>query len=104
MRIDRLIPQRHRAYGLRLLRTITADQRWGIARVWPSGWRLYFKGGWGSGAGWVDHQVALLTRGRQRVSVAILTSMDDSHAYGEETLRGIARRLLRGLATARSVP
>lgn len=104
MRIDRLIPQRHRAYGLRLLRTITAGQRWGIARVRPPGWRLYFKGGWGSGTSWVDHQVALLTRGRQRVSVAILTSMDDSHSYGAETLREIARRLLRGLATARSVP
>jgi len=104
MRIDRLLPPLHRAYGLRLLRTITPGQRWGIARVRPSGWRLYFKGGWGSGTGWVDHQVALLTRGHQRVSVAILTSMDESHAYGEETLRQIARRLLRGLATAESVP
>ena len=104
LRIDRLLPPRHRAYALRLLRTITPGQRWGIARVRPAGWRLYFKGGWGSGAGWVDHQVALLTRGHQRVSIAILTSMDDSHAYGEETLRGIARRLLRGLATAQSVP
>jgi hypothetical protein len=103
-RIDRLIPPRHRAYALRLLRTITYEQRWGIARVRPAGWRLYFKGGWVSGTGWVDHQVALLTRGHQRVSVAILTSMDDSHAYGEETLRGIAARLLHGLAGAQSVP
>lgn len=29
-----------------------------IALVRPLGWRLYFKGGWGSGTGWVDHQVA----------------------------------------------
>ena len=27
----------------------------------PPGWHLYFKGGWGSGTGWVDHQTALLT-------------------------------------------
>ena len=78
-------------------------QRWGIAQVQPSGWRLYFKGGWGSGTGWVDHQVALLTRGDQRVSVAILTYHDGTHAYGLATLRGIAARLLRGLGAAEPV-
>jgi hypothetical protein len=96
--IDRLMPPRHRAYGMRLLERIVPSQRWGIARVRPPGWRLYFKGGWGSGTGWVDHQVALLTRGDERVSIAILTQFDGSHAYGKETLRGIAKRLLRGLA------
>ena len=86
---------------MKLLNTITPAQRWGIARVRPSGWRLYFKGGWGSGTGWVDHQVALLTRGDERVSVAILTYRDGSHAYGKETLRGIAHAL-RGLGSAQS--
>jgi hypothetical protein len=104
LRIDALTPRRHRAYALRLLRTISPSQRWGIARVKPAGWRLYFKGGWGSGTGWVDHQVALLTRGDERVSVAILTHLDGSHAYGEETLRGIALRLLGGLDSAQAVP
>jgi hypothetical protein len=104
LRIDELTPRRHRAYALRLLRTISPSQRWGIARVKPAGWRLYFKGGWGSGTGWVDHQVALLTRGDERVSVAILTHLDGSHAYGEETLRGIALRLLGGLDSAQAVP
>ena len=41
--------------------------------------------------------VCLLTRGDERVSVAILTFEDGSHAYGKETLRGIAKRLLREL-------
>jgi hypothetical protein len=104
LRIDSLLAPRHRDYALHLLNTITPAQRWGIARVRPPGWRLYFKGGWGSGTGWVDHQVALLTRGDERVSVAILTHLDGSHAYGEETLRGIAARLLRGLGSAQSVP
>jgi hypothetical protein len=98
LRIDSLLAPRHRAYAMRLLNTITPAQRWGLARVRPPGWRLYFKGGWGSGTGWVDHQVALLTRGDERVSVAILTHLDGSHAYGKETLRGIALRLLKGLS------
>lgn len=98
LRADRLTPPRHRAYALRLLETVVARQRWGIARVAPRGWRLYFKGGWGSGTGRVDHQVALLTRGELRVAVAIATTANGSHAAGKRTLRGIARRLLRGLA------
>jgi hypothetical protein len=104
LHIDRLVAPRHRVYAMRLLNTITPVQRWGIARVRPSGWRLYFKGGWGSGTGWVDHQTALLTRGDQRVSLSILTFEDGSHTYGTQTLQGIAARLLRGLAAADDVP
>jgi hypothetical protein len=91
------VPARHRRYAMRLLSSIVPSQRWGIARVRPPGWALYFKGGWGSGTGWADHQVALLRRGRRRVSVAILITSSPSHAYATETLRGVAARLLRGL-------
>jgi hypothetical protein len=97
LHIDRHIPGRHRRYAMRLLSSIAPAQRWGIARVRPPGWALYFKGGWGSGTGWVDHQVALLRRGRRRAAVAILISSSPSHTYGNETLRGVAARLLRGL-------
>ena len=44
--------------------------------------------------------MALLTRGDERVSVAILTHLDGSHAYGEETLRGIAAGSCAGSARA----
>jgi hypothetical protein len=98
LRVERFVPQRHQPTALRLLRTIVPSQRWGIARVRPPGWALYFKGGWGSGSGAVDHQVALLRRGERRVAVAILTTSSPSHAYAKQTLRGVARRLLRGLA------
>jgi hypothetical protein len=93
----RLVPGRHRDTALRLLRSIVPSQRWGIGRERPPGWALYFKGGWGSGSGAVDHQVALLRRGRRRVSVAILTTGSPSHAYAVETLRSVAARLLRRL-------
>ena len=97
-RIDLRVPPRHRGYAMGLLRSISPAQRWGVARVRPAGWALYFKGGWGSGSGAVDHQVALLTRGGARVSLAILTAGNPDMAYGNATLRGVAARLLRGLA------
>jgi hypothetical protein len=104
LRIDRLVSPRHRDYVLDLLETIVPSQQWGIGRVRLPGWDVYFKGGWGSGTGAVDHQVALLTRGDERVSLAIMTVGDGTHAYGKETLRGIAKRLLRGLPRHGEVP
>jgi beta-lactamase family protein len=95
---DAHIVARHRATAMQLLRTIVPEQRWGVGRVRPDGWRLYFKGGWGSGTGLVDHQVALLTHGRHRVAVAVLTTGNPNHAYGQQTLRGVFARLLGGLA------
>jgi beta-lactamase class A len=100
LNIERFIVPRHRGTALRLLRTITRSQRWGIGQVTPKGWTAYFKGGWGSGTGAIDNQVVLLTRGKQRISAAVLTTSDGSHAYGKATLRGVFKRLLRGLAKA----
>ncbi|MFI5028277.1 MAG: serine hydrolase [Solirubrobacterales bacterium] len=96
------IPGKHRAYALHLLSHIVHSQRWGIGRVAPSGWKLFFKGGWGSGSGRVDHQVALLTRNGDHVAVAIFTQFDPDHAYGERTERGVAARLLGGLGNSSS--
>ena len=99
LHIDDFIVRRHRSFATRLLASITPTQRWGIGQVAPHGWQLFFKGGWGSGTGLLDHQVALLTRGCARVSLAVLTMYDGSHAYGKQTLRGIFLRLLRRLPT-----
>ena len=84
--------------AMHLLSSIVPSQRWGIAQVRPAGWALYFKGGWGSGSGAVDHQVALLRRGRRRVSVAILTTQQPQPRLrqGDPARRG--GPLLRGLA------
>ncbi len=97
LHIDSYVVTRHRAYAMSLLAGIVPSERWGIGEVAPRGWKLYFKGGWGYGTGLLDHQVALLMRGCARVSVAVLTMYDGSHAYGKETLKGIFERLLRGL-------
>jgi len=96
--IDRQVPERHRAAAMHLLATVVPEQRWGVGRVPLPGWRRYFKGGWGSGSGAVEHQVALLRRGSRRVAAAVLITGSPSHAYAIETLRGVFARLLRGLA------
>lgn len=95
--LRRYIPQRHRPYARYLLSHVVGWQRWGIGRVAPPGWKLFLKGGWGSGTGLVDHQIALLKHRHKRVALAIFTELDPDHAYGKRTLRGVAARLLRGL-------
>lgn len=96
-RLGSFIPGKYRGYARRLLSRVVPEQRWGVARVAPKGWRLLFKGGWGSGTGLVDHQVALLTRGRRRIAIAVFTEANPDHAYGKKTLRGVFVRLLGGL-------
>lgn len=96
-RIDRLVPGRHRSYARYLLASIVSSQRWGIPPAKPSGWAIFFKGGWGSGTCAVTHQAALLERGARRLSLAVLTVENPDHEYGTRTIRGVAARLLRGI-------
>lgn len=96
-RYEDYVPARHEPFARRLLRTVVGSQRWGVADARPDGWTLYFKGGWGTATGRVDHQVAFLERYDHRVALAILTEFNRSHRYGKRTLEGVARRLLAGL-------
>ena len=95
-RFEDYLPDRHEGYARNLLASIVPSQRWGVARARPRGWKLYFKGGWGIGAQ-VNHQIAFLQRGDRRVALAVLTESSPSQGYGEHTLEGVAKRLLRGL-------
>jgi beta-lactamase class A len=108
LRIDRLVPTRHRVYAMGLLRGIVPEQRWGIAAAVPEGWEIAFKGGWGRGVTrQVDHQAALLTNAALRVSVAVMTADNPGDGYGAATLRGVAARLLRrldGAVTGTAIP
>ena len=92
-RIDRYVVRRHRRTAMRLLGSVVPSQRWGVARVRPPGWALYFKSGWVPG---IENQVSLLKRGDRRVSVAVFTS-GLGPAAGRRAEREVARRLLRGL-------
>lgn len=96
-RLRRYVPRRHRRYAGYLLSHVVPSQRWGVGRVPTHGWRLLFKGGWGSGSGRVDHQIALLKRRAGKLAIAVFTQFNPDHAYGKRTLRGVFARLLRGL-------
>jgi hypothetical protein len=92
LRIDRLVPARHRRYARTLLGSIVTGQRWGIARVAARHhMAAFFKGGWRKG---IVHQVALLERDGRRIAIAVLTDGQPSQAYGKATLEGIAARVL----------
>ena len=92
--LDRYIPARHDAYARYLLAHITPSQRWGIGRLHHDKWKLFFKGGWGSGTGAVEHQIAFMERGNLRIAAAVMITNSPSHPYAELTLEGMFRRLL----------
>jgi Beta-lactamase enzyme family len=98
--LERFIPDRHERYAKYLLSHVTASQRWGVGRLHFPNWRRYFKGGWGSGSGAVEHQVVLLERGDLRVAAAVMITSSPSHEYAKETLEGVFRRLLPPLPTS----
>jgi hypothetical protein len=57
--------------------------------------RAFFKGGWRrSPRGQLVHQAARLERGTLSIAIAVLTDGNPSQAYGRETVRGIAARLV----------
>ncbi len=97
LHIDNHVVPRHRATAMHLLATVTPSQRWGIGELRLPGWQLYFKGGWGSATGAVEHQVALLRHDSIRVSVAVLITASPNHTYAKGTLRGMFAILLRGV-------
>jgi hypothetical protein len=95
-RLESYIPKRHRAYAMRLLARIVPSQRWGIPPVAPRGWRLHFKGGWSGRPSWRINQVMLLRNPPRQFAIAILTREQPSKRYGERSIEGVAKRLLRG--------
>lgn len=101
--IDDLTPPRHRRYVLSLLGSVVPIQQWGVPPVTPPGFTWHVKGGWING---VVNQVALLTRGPRRLSLAVLiegtpdTEAGVQHhperSAGTKTIKGVAARLLHG--------
>lgn len=94
-RLDRALPDRHRGYARRQLRSVVRSQRWGIPSVVPGDWTFMFKGGWGSGTGATTNQAGRLERDGAVMAISVLTRNSPSQAAAIRTIRGVARRLLR---------
>ncbi|CAB4954744.1 unannotated protein [freshwater metagenome] len=104
-RLPRVLPPRHRAWALGLLRSIAPSQRWGMPRAAPRGWQVAFKSGWN------DHgrvvQAMRLDCGAHVVTASVLVDGDD-HDASVAIVEGTGRRLLqplrrRGAATCSSM-
>jgi hypothetical protein len=93
--LNRLVPRQFLADARGLLASIVSWQSWGIPEVARPHWRTFFKGGWRrSPRGQLVHQAARLERGKLSIAIAVLTDGNPSQAYGRETVRGIAARLV----------
>jgi hypothetical protein len=99
-RLDANLPRRHRAYGKRLLASITPVERWGIPQAIGRGWSIWFKGGWRPAeeentSGPVTHQAALLVhRHGERLGLAVLSDEPPGTGAGFDAIEGVAERLL----------
>ena len=91
--LARLIPTRYYGYARYLMSTIEAEQSWGVPPVARPRWQVYFKTGALPSRGLFD-EVARLERGPVAFTVAVFTDGDPSMGYGEETIEGVAARLL----------
>lgn len=93
--LHRLIPLRFYGYARYLMATIEPEQSWGFPPVARPRWQVYFKTGALPSEG-LFNEVALLERGPLSFTVAVFSDGEPSQAYGEETIAGVARRLLAG--------
>jgi Beta-lactamase enzyme family len=93
--LNELIAPEYRMYVRDVLSSIAPRQSWGIPEVSRPEWDTFFKGGWlTTRRGSLVHQVARLESDGSSMAIAVLTDGAPSDAYGRETIRGIASRLL----------
>jgi hypothetical protein len=97
-RLDRLLPHRHRRYGRSLLASVVPAQRWGVPRAARGRFHVLIKGGWRGG---LVHQSARVEWRGHHLAVAVLTVGNHSQVYGEQTIEGIAARLLSPISEVR---
>jgi hypothetical protein len=93
--LGRVVPAPLLIWAKTLLRTVVAWQSWGIPpAARPRHWTVFFKGGWRGG---LTHQSAQMLYGprRTKIAISVLTRFSPSMVYAEQTIQGIAQRLLR---------
>ncbi|MEV0226589.1 serine hydrolase [Streptomyces sp. NPDC050704] len=95
---------RTRAYGLKLLSEVRADQRWGVPAGMPRGLKAHVKNGWlpRSTHGWRVHSIGAFTgEDRSTYRIVVLSHDNPTKAYGVRTIERIAQAVHRGLNQGR---
>ncbi|MGO9489899.1 MAG: serine hydrolase, partial [Solirubrobacteraceae bacterium] len=91
--LERLIGPRFYGYARSLMTGIEPSQSWGVPAVARPRWQVYFKTGALPSEG-LFNEVARLERPGVRFTIAVFTDGDPSMSYGEQTIEGVATRLL----------
>jgi hypothetical protein len=91
--LERLIPPQFYAYARGLLSGIEPSQSWGVPPVARPAWQVFFKTGALPSQG-LFNEVARLERAGVTFTMAVFSDGDPSMAYGEQTIEGVAARLL----------
>jgi hypothetical protein len=91
--LPRLVPRRFYRYARYLMSSIEPSQSWGVPPVARPRWQVFFKTGWLPEEG-VFTEVARLERNGTTFSIAVLSAGEPSMPYGEQTIEGVAARLL----------
>lgn len=91
--LEKLIPSRFYPYARGLLAGIEPSQSWGVPPVARPRWQVFFKTGALPSQG-LFNEVARVERPDITFTVAVFTDGDPSMSYGEQTIEGVAARLL----------
>jgi hypothetical protein len=91
--IEKLIPPQFWAYARGLMAGIEPEQSWGFPEVARPRWQVFFKTGALPSEG-LFNETARLERPGVTFTASVFSTGDPSQAYGEETMRGVAERLL----------
>jgi hypothetical protein len=91
--LERLVPPQFYGYARELLAGIEPSQSWGVPPVARPRWHVFFKTGALPSQG-LFNEVARLERPGVTFTIAVFTDGDPSMSYGEQTIEGLAARLL----------
>ncbi|AYN41225.1 hypothetical protein D9753_22710 [Streptomyces dangxiongensis] len=93
-----------RAYILKLMGQVVADQRWGTPAGAPSSVSVHVKNGWlqRSTHGWRVHSLGTFNGAGHDYMITVLTQDDSTMDYGVTTIQNVARAIHKDLVPATS--
>ncbi|WP_030347626.1 serine hydrolase [Streptomyces sp. NRRL S-1022] len=97
-----LLSDNARAYMLKLMGQVVADQRWGTPAGAPSSVSVHVKNGWleRSTHGWRVHSLGTFNGAGHDYTITVLTQDDSTMDYGVATIQNVARAIHKDLVPA----